>query len=182
MCSNYRNRFKHTNTKFVSFLLCLTNTPPTERAVASCNLETELALNFDYFLIKCAALPWWSSPEQPSSHRCCHGAFCWLSYPNTQKNNHYHNFLFLSISHFDLGIVRILSICWEKLMLSDLLQDLDLALQDVSLIREVFHELLVSAAKHSRKHTCWLLGISTKGTVKVMTSWISARENDENWQ
>lgn len=42
------------------------------------------------------------------------------------------------------------------MIVSDLLQNLDLALQDVSLIREVFHELLVSATRHimniNRKH------------------------------
>lgn len=45
------------------------------------------------------------------------------------------------------------SVC---MTLSDLLQNLNLALQDVPLIREVFHELLVSAAKHSRYNTCFM--------------------------
>lgn len=34
------------------------------------------------------------------------------------------------------------------LLVSDLLQNLNLTLQDVSLVGKVFHELLISAAKH----------------------------------
>lgn len=59
--------------------------------------------------------------------------------------------------------------------MSDLLQNLDLALQDISLVREVFHELLVSAAKHSHEHSRLLLWILTKRAIKV--TWISAGEN-----
>lgn len=40
--------------------------------------------------------------------------------------------------------------------LSDLLQNLNLTLHDVALVREIFHELLVSAAKHSHEHSYWI--------------------------
>lgn len=38
------------------------------------------------------------------------------------------------------------------MILSDLLQNINLTLQDVSFIREMFHELLISAMKYGHTH------------------------------